>query len=799
MRKEILICFFVVIILSLKGQTVWAEEKDDNTDYQRITTALNGKCGNDIVWSLSTEGKLTIDGTGSMYNYDNDSLPPWYSYREQIKDLQVIGSVSRIGRGAFHNCAFSKVSLSSRITEIGDYAFKDCKSLWYITLPNNLQTIGEYCFYDTDLGTIDVPASVIDIGEGAFASCKSMVSATLGNCKIASLPTYIFNDCINLGSVTLPNNLKKIGDAAFDSCEKLSSIALPTTLETIGTSAFGGCSSINNIVIPDSVTSIGDGAFGLCIKLNNIKLPSNLQVIGQSVFSYDDFSDIKIPDSVKSIGMGAFLGCTNLKEITIPFSVDSIDPLAFMACSSLESIAFLNSSISIGENLIFSCSNMKKVYGYSESTASIFADSNSFDFVAYDEISHYELKLLNTSYIYDGEEKIPTTIVSFDGKSLDEEDYIVTYQNNINAGTATVMVEGKERYTIKLTKSFNISAKSVKDCVVSIEQDSFIYDGKEKRPEVTITDRYTRLYLNKDYGLSYSQNVNAGLAVITIIGKGNYVGDLKKNFTISKATMEVNAASYIGMYDGTFHSIDLMVNRPSKNITIYYSTTNELNSSNYRNIGMTEKPYRVEGGMTRVYYYITAENYKDVSGSKDIILSKANQIITADNFTKSYGDPKFYLGAKTTGDGKLVYKSENKKVATVSNDGKVTIKGIGEANITISVAATNNYETVSRKVTLIVNPKKTNLYASKSIKKGILTITWKKNKTASGYQLYYSTNKNFIKNTKSITIKKGKRTSLKISGLKSKKKYYVKIRAFKKVKGKKYFSKWSTVKSSAVK
>ena len=144
------------------------------------------------------------------------------------------------------------------------------------------------------------------------------------------------------------------------------------------------------------------------------------------------------------------MGCTNLKEITIPLSVESIDSLAFMACSSLESIAFLNSYISIGENLIFACSNMHKVYGYSESTASVFADNNSFDFVAYDEISHYEIKLLDTSFIYDGEEKRPTTAVSFDGKSLDKQDYVVSYQNNVNAGIATLMVNGKGRYAINV-------------------------------------------------------------------------------------------------------------------------------------------------------------------------------------------------------------------------------------------------------------------------------------------------------------------------------------------------------------
>lgn len=95
---------------------------------------------------------------------------------------------------------------------------------------------------------------------------------------------------------------------------------------------------------------------------------------------------------------------------------------------------------------------------------------------------------------------------------------------------------------------------------------------------------------------------------------------------------------------------------------------------------------------------------------------------------------------------------------------------------------------------------KITLSSVKSKKKKQLTVTWKKNTKVTGYEVQYSTSSKFTKKTtKSATIKKNKTTSKTISKLKSKKKYYVRIRAYKTVKGKKVYSKWSAVKKATVK
>lgn len=79
-----------------------------------------------------------------------------------------------------------------------------------------------------------------------------------------------------------------------------------------------------------------------------------------------------------------------------------------------------------------------------------------------------------------------------------------------------------------------------------------------------------------------------------------------------------------------------------------------------------------------------------------------------------------------------------------------------------------------------------------------LKITWKKNAKASGYQIQYSTSKKFKKATK-LNVKKASKTSATIKKLKAGKKYYVRIRAYKTVNGKKKYSAWSAVKSAKVK
>lgn len=121
-------------------------------------------------------------------------------------------------------------------------------------------------------------------------------------------------------------------------------------------------------------------------------------------------------------------------------------------------------------------------------------------------------------------------------------------------------------------------------------------------------------------------------------------------------------------------------------------------------------------------------------------------------------------------------------------DSKPATKPSGPATtqLTTKPSTTKNTETVK--------PKKTSIKKlSKGKKK--FTVTWAKVSGVKGYQIQYSTDKKFKKNNKSVTVTKQKTTKATVKKLKSKKKYYVRVRTYKTVNGKKIYSSWSKVKS----
>ncbi len=179
---------------------------------------------------------------------------------------------------------------------------------------------------------------------------------------------------------------------------------------------------------------------------------------------------------------------------------------------------------------------------------------------------------------------------------------------------------------------------------------------------------------------------------------------------------------------------------------------------------------------------------------------KAEQTITVQSsIKKTYGSKAFSLNAKTSGDGTLSYKSSNTKVVKVSPAGKVTISGTGMAVITITASETESYQSQTAAVTITIQPKKAVLKKLSSAKKKSLKITWKKDKKASGYEILLATDKKFKKNKKKITVNSYKTTSKTVKKLKSKKIYYVKIRSYKKVNGKKIYGAYSKVLKLKVK
>lgn len=177
-------------------------------------------------------------------------------------------------------------------------------------------------------------------------------------------------------------------------------------------------------------------------------------------------------------------------------------------------------------------------------------------------------------------------------------------------------------------------------------------------------------------------------------------------------------------------------------------------------------------------------------------ITKVSQTITAKSFTKTYGNKAFSLGAKAK--TKLSYQSSNTKVATVSSTGNVTLKGPGKATITITAAATSQYNSATKKITITVKPKKAVLKKAKSTKKRTLKVMWKRDTKATGYQVVIAQNKNFKKGKKTALIKKNKTTSKTFKKLKSRKNYYYKVRAYKQVGNTKIYGAYSKAKQIKV-
>lgn len=124
-------------------------------------------------------------------------------------------------------------------------------------------------------------------------------------------------------------------------------------------------------------------------------------------------------------------------------------------------------------------------------------------------------------------------------------------------------------------------------------------------------------------------------------------------------------------------------------------------------------------------------------------------------------------------------------------------KNVGKYAVTITFKG-NSYEG-SRHLSFTINPKTTSISKLSAKSKGF-TVKWKKQATqTTGYQVQYSTNKKFKKGNKTVTVKGNKNTSKKISKLKGKKKYYVRVRTYKTVSKKNYYSSWSKVKSVTTK
>lgn len=144
-------------------------------------------------------------------------------------------------------------------------------------------------------------------------------------------------------------------------------------------------------------------------------------------------------------------------------------------------------------------------------------------------------------YGYTGKEWKPEVAVSFNDAALTADtDYTVSYENNINAGTAKIIITGiGDHFTGLTEKTFTINSAEISGCTFAPIAD-VTYNTKAHTPEVTVAISGRTLEADKDYTVSYASNVNAGTVTVTVTGKGNFTGSANTTFTIAKADLNLS-------------------------------------------------------------------------------------------------------------------------------------------------------------------------------------------------------------------------------------------------------------------
>lgn len=325
---------------------------------------------------------------------------------------------------------------------------------------------------------------------------------------------------------------------------------------------------------------------------------------------------------------------------------------------------------------------------------------------------------------------------------MDEFDIDVVLQGHDHTYSRTYQLSSSGRYTIydkNNNGSYGTAYQTDNELCYNIE--SNVKGGTVTNPEGTVYIEANSATGSKFYELIPSQQ--------------DYISERSQTWTPTYSVIDVS--------DDTFK------------ITTYDSKTRKelAGSSSYTIIKKEEK--------------------------KETQVQKTQTIKAASAVKKAVNSKVFSLKASTNGNGALSYTSSNPKVASVSRSGNVTVKSIGTAKITIKAAATSTYKAATKTVSVTVTPKKASLVKVSAAGAKKVKLTWKKDKTVSGYRIAYSYSKNFKSSVKTVMVKKNTKIAATLTKLKKGNTLYVKVRAYKTVGGKRIYGSYSTPKKVKIK
>lgn len=356
-----------------------------------------------------------------------------------------------------------------------------------------------------------------------------------------------------------------------------------------------------------------------------------------------------------------------------------------------------------------------------------------------------------------------------------DKDYTVSFVNNVEVGTATAMIRaaGNSNYIGSLEAKFNIG-NNVGGFIVSGYAPTYPYTGSAITPAVTVESGSTRLQQGTDYTVSYENNVDAGSASIIVKGAGKYTGTQTVNFIIEPRSIQVCETTEVEdkTYTGDAYTPSITVRDSGKVLQngVDYTLTYSDN---------------VNPGLATITIQGLSNNY---TGTKKITfriggVAVSGLQVSAVNATSI----KLKWQQQGYADGYQVCNSKSKVIKTVNGgNASTTVAGLKPGktykykvrSYTTNSQGERSYSAASAVVTATTKLK-TPAVTLKRNGTGRMRIKWTKSTNADGYEIFY-------KNTKSAKYRRIKKVDdvntriCNVRGIKSGKKCYVRVRAYKK-------------------
>ena len=334
--------------------------------------------------------------------------------------------------------------------------------------------------------------------------------------------------------------------------------------------------------------------------------------------------------------------------------------------------------ISTGYKSVGQIDPNEHLYFTSDDPGMTVAASLAGDEIALLDNNEWTIGLTMSDFEY-GAEAVPTAVAKYGAGAVeysysDSESGTFVAEQPKNKGSYYVnaTVPRTDTYTgIEASVPFEITARALTEAMVGNVEGAFTYTGAQHTPTVTVADG--SLLTTDDYEISYGANIDAGTGTLTVTSKGNYSGEITRNFTIDSATMTASVRGYSGTYDKTAHDTVAAQTAITVNNQTATWTYSETSDGTYT---VTMSQY-INAGTYTVYYKVNAPNHNEYSGSFTVEIAKATVVAPA-------------IAEKTyNGEPHTANVDETEEYAVTSNDGGTSA---GEYDVILTLKDYANYK-----------------------------------------------------------------------------------------------------------